>query len=229
MKRMELVSTAVTAFAILIAGCSSPPDQSAPRATGVGSGGAGANVNRDDEFVRDVAMKNTAEIELSRVALTKATRPDIKTFAQTMIDEHTAAGDKLKSVVAGQPIHWPDQLDDKQRKMVDELATTQGSEFDQEYVEAMVDSHQNLAAKLESRLDVQSLAEWKTAAAGHTRSEDLPDPKTALGGVQVRPNKADGDVTVKINQWAADMYPATQKHLDMARQLENDGRKPLVN
>ena len=220
----------------VIAGCSQPQgtpprssDQPAARASGVGSGGAGANLNTDDEFVRDVAVKNMAEVELSRLALARATNQDIRSFAQTMIDEHSAAGDTLKSVVSGQPIQWPSQPDDKHRKRADELATKQGGEFDHEYVEAMVEGHLDLAAKLESRLDVQSLADWKTAAAGRTHSEELPEPKTALRDVQVRPNKGDNDVTTRINQWAADTYPVTQKHLDTARRLETATKKRSTN
>ena len=39
--------------------------------------------------------------------------------------------------------------------------------------------------------------------------------------VQVRPDKSDNEITMKINQWAADTYPVAQKHLDTARTLEN--------
>ena len=41
----------------------------------------------------------------------------------------------------------------------------------------MVNGHQDLTAKLESRLDSQSLADWNAAAAGRAQSEALPDPK----------------------------------------------------
>jgi hypothetical protein len=89
----------------------------------------------------------------------------------------------------------------------------------------MVDGHQDLAAKLESRLDVQSLAEWKTAAAGRAHSKALPDPAATMRDVQVRPNKSDNPVTMKINQWAADTYPVAQKHLDTATTLETAAKK----
>jgi hypothetical protein len=93
----------------------------------------------------------------------------------------------------------------------------------------MVDGHQDLAAKLESRLDVQSLADWKTAAAGRTQSKALPEPGVALRDVEVRPVKSDNEITMKINQWAADTYPVAQKHLDAARTLENAPKKRSTN
>ena len=230
MKRTGLLG--VVAAIAIISGCSNtdgtkPPSSDPPPGT-VGTGGAGANLS-DDEFVRDVALKNMAEVELSRLAVDKATNLDIKAFAQRMIDDHNAAGNNLKSVLSGQPIEWPAQLDDKHRKMADELAKQQGVSFDRDYVKAMVEGHQDLAAKLESRLDVQSLADWKTAAAGRTDTKAMPEPQTAMRDVQVRPNKSDKEVTTKINQWAADTYPIAQKHLDTARRLETETNKRPTN
>ena len=196
MRRTGLLWVAVAAIAIIISGCSKtegtkPPssEQSAGRSGAVGTGGAGANLS-DDDFVRDVALKNLAEVELSRMALGKATNLDIKSFAQRMIDDHGAAGGNLKSVVSGQPIEWPVQLDDKHGKIADELAKKQGADFDRDYMKAMVEGHQDLAAKLESRLDVESLADWKTAAAGRTDTKAMPEPKSQCATCKFVPTRA---------------------------------------
>lgn len=86
----------------------------------------------------------------------------------------------------------------------------------------------NLAALLESRLDVQSLSEWKTAAAGRTEGKALPDPKTEMADVKVRANTGGDEFTAKINRWAADTHPVVQKHLDSARTLEKGTKKPAT-
>ena len=231
MRRTALLWVAVAAMTLVLS-CSKTEDRKPPtseqpgaRPGAVGAGGAGANVKSDGDFARDVALKNMAEIELSRMALGKTTNRDIQSFAQMMIDDHSAAGDKLRSVVSGQSIDWPAHLDDKQRETADDLAKKQGDDFDRDYLKAMVEGHQDLTAKLESRLDVQSLADWKTAAAGRTQSNSLPDPKTQMRDVAVRPAKSDNEITMKINQWAADTYPVAQKHLDTARTLENPTKK----
>ena len=233
MRRAGLLWVIVPAF-VIVGGCSksdrtNAPEQGAGRPAAVGTGGAGADVKNDGEFVHDVAIKNMAEIELSRLALEKATNPDIKSFAQMMVDDHGAAGTKLKSAAAGYPVDWPAQLDEKHTKIAGELAKEHGADFDREYLKAMIEGHQDLAAKLESRLDVQSLADWKTAAAGRAQSKAMPDPNTQLPDVEVRPAKADNDVTQKINQWAAETYPVAQKHLDTARTLENAAKKRSTN
>jgi putative membrane protein len=214
--------------ALVIGGCSKSKDANArssatsrDNTVAVGTGGAGANLTDDNGFVRDIAGKNLAEIELSRLAMNKAIDPNIRFYAQRVVDEHGAAGEKLKSIVSGQPIDWPTQLDDKHRKVADELATKAGADFDREYVKAMVEGHQDLTAKLESRLDVQSVAAWKTAAAGRTENKALPNPNVTMRDVEVRPDTSANEITMKINQWAADTYPIAQKHLDTARALEN--------
>jgi putative membrane protein len=234
MKCTGLLWVAIAAVIIVIGGCSNTdgpktPESEPPSERGarVGTGGAGANLS-DGEFVHDVASKNMAEIELSRMALDKSASAEVKAFAQMMIHDHGAAEDTLKGVVSGLAIDWPTQLDDKHRETADDLANKQGPDFDRDYVKAMVEVHQDLAAKLESRLDVKSLAEWKTAAAGRTQGKTLPEPKAEMADVQVRPNKSDNEITMKVNQWAADTYPVAQKHLDTARTLENATKKGLT-
>jgi putative membrane protein len=236
MRRTELLRVAVAAVLIATAACSktestrpASSEQPAQRPAAVGAGGAGADVKSDGEFVDDVAVKNMAEIELSRMALEKATPPDIKAFAQKMIEEHGVAGDKLKSVVSASSLAWPAQLDDRNRKIVDELRKEQGADFERDYMKAMVEGHENLAAKLESRLDVQSLADWKTAAAGRTQNKALPEPNVSMRDVEVRPLKGGNDITTKINQWAAETYPVVQKHLDTARTLQSAAKKRSTN
>ena len=191
----------------------------------VGGGGAGANLNSDDEFVPDVAIKTMAAIELSRMALDKTTSPEIRSFAQLIIGGDTVAGDKLKSIASGRPIAWPTELGDQHRKTADEQAKKQGADFDREYLASMVEGHEDLAAKLESRLDVQSLADWKTAAAARTQSRAMPNPKLEMADVAVRPNKSANEITTKVNDWAAETYPVTQKLLDTARTLQSATKK----
>lgn len=226
MGRAGALWVGLAAVVIVTGGCSKTERTTqVPEQPAVGTGGAGANVKSNLEFVHDVAIKNLAEIELSRIALNKATSGEVKSFAQRMIDDHGAAAGKLKSAVSGSEIDWPTQFDNKHRKTADELATKQGADFDREYAKAMVEGHQDFAAKLESRLDVQSLADWKTAAAARTQSKAMPDPKTEMRDVAVRPAKGDSGVTMKINQWAADTYPIAQQHLDTARALEHGTKK----
>src|SRR5258706_11938931 len=80
MRRTGLMWVTATVI-IVISGCSKterakPPSSEQPTGySGAGTGGAGANVRSDDDFVHDVAVKTMAAVELSRMALDKATDP----------------------------------------------------------------------------------------------------------------------------------------------------------
>jgi len=230
MRRTERSWVAIAAVTIIIGGCSkTPPEERLARGVGVGTGGAAANANSDGEFLYDVAIMNMAATELSNMALSNATSPDMKAFAQRVLDDQAEAEKKLKSIVSAHSMDWPAQIDDKHREAADELAKKQGDDFDRDYAEAMIERHQDLAARLESRLDLQSVADWKTAAGGRTQSQALPEPKVEMRDVQPRPIMSADELTMKINQWAAETYPIAQKHLDTARTLKNATKNRSTN
>jgi len=212
----------IIATVIAGAACSNTERTKAPssgeRPTAVGSGGAGATLGSDDEFVHDVAVKNSAAMELSRLAAARATRPDVKAFAEGVLNAAGAAGAALKNA-GGAAAGASALADDDREETIDDLAGREGADFDRAYLKAMVEDYQDLTATLESRLDVQSLADWKTAVAGRAQGKALPDPNTALPDVRIRPGRATNDSGAKVNQWAADTYPMAQKQLDTARTL----------
>src|SRR5205814_8735826 len=73
MRRAGLMGVTITAtIIIVISGCSKtertkPPSSEQPAAysDAVGTGGAGANLRSDEDFVHDVAVKTMAAVELS--------------------------------------------------------------------------------------------------------------------------------------------------------------------
>ena len=90
----------------------------------MGTGGAGANLKNDSHFVQDVASKNAAVLKLSQMALDKSTRPDVRAFAQKLLDDHSGIQEKLRSV--SQPSTASSaQLDDKASKSAEDLAKEQ--------------------------------------------------------------------------------------------------------
>ena len=172
----------------------------------------------DKDFVNDLAIAGMAEVELGRMATEKGANPEVKKFGQTMVDDHTAAGDKLKAIATQHKIEWPATLDDKHRDLRDKLAKLTGAEFDREYMSAMVDGHEAVVDKLESRIDKTTLAKWKTET-----TDQVAGKKAKVEGkaVSVLPEQSDNQVTMAINQWAADAFPTVQAHLTSAKSLKN--------
>jgi putative membrane protein len=221
MKRGCLVWIALAAAVAV--GCNRSSETTTNRGSESGAvGTSGADRNqvsaRDKDFVRDAAIANMAEVELGRLATERGANPEVKKFGQMMIDDHTKAGDQLKSVASQHNIEVPNQLDDKHNKLRDKLSKLQGADFDREYMDAMVDGHEDVAGKLESRVDKAKLEEWRAQSADRTAGRKVEEHGQTTA---ILPEKSDNPVTMSINQWAADTYPTVIAHRDAAKALDN--------
>ena len=222
MKRTMLVTVALAAA--LAAGCNRDHNTTT---TGSASGdssavGTSGKVPAGDrDFVKDVTTMNETELNVARTAAERAADPNTKKFAQMVIDDHTAAGDKLKTVASQNSIDVPvpdnDKVQDEQKKLADK----NGLDFDKAYADLMVDDHQKLVDKLESRIDRKTLSEFKQYQTDHANGQR---EKTEAKAVAVVPEKSDNAVTTAINQWAADTYPVAYAHLQAAKDMR-DGLK----
>jgi hypothetical protein len=120
----------------------------------------------------------------------------------------------------------PTEVDKKHQDLREKLAGKQGLDFDREYMDAMVDGHNDFIDKLESRIDKARLSEWKSKWTDRTTAKK---GEAETKAETVYPEKSDNTVTMAINQWAADTYPVAQKHLDTVRTLENATKKRSTN
>src|SRR5262249_11254430 len=162
------------------------------------------------------------EIDLSRLAAERSSSPDVKRFAQMMVDDHTAAGDKLSGVAVQTSIEAQAVPDDAHPKVHEELAGRQGLDLDKDYIDAMVDDHEKFVNTLESRVDKTTLSKWKDDVKNPvTGTEAKIDVKTQ----SILPEKSDDPITQRINAWAADTYPAAYAHLQNAKALKDTLKK----
>jgi putative membrane protein len=145
----------------------------------VGTSGEGAprGVQR---FINDVVTGNTAELELSRMASERAMHPEVKQFAQMMVRDHTAAGNDLKQVLTEHKMQVRDVMDEKHRDLSQELSRKTGSEFDHEYMAAMVDDHEHMEGLLEGRANETPNNEPLENAVNMWAAKTLPTVKHHL-------------------------------------------------
>jgi putative membrane protein len=177
----------------------------------------------DRDFVGDITVANMAEIELGKIAAERGVNAEVKKFGQMMVDDHTDAGEKLQEVASREDIVPPTALDQTHRDLVTKLAALKGAEFDRQYIDAMVDGHEDVIDALESRLDAKSLSEWATSATDWlTGKTDTANPPALV------PEQSDNMVTMSLNQWSATVYPTVRRHLETARRIDStlDRRTP---
>ena len=178
-----------------------------------GTAGAGVS-NSDKNFVSDQLSDGMAEIELAKVARDHAASPDVKQFAQMMIDDHTKAGDELKQIATSNSIPIETQIDDKQQNLMDKLSKLNGADFDKEYMSAMVDDHQDAVRDVRSRVDENRSA------------TDRLTGKNPENPAAVKPEQSDNRLTMSINEWAANTLPTVEQHLDRAKEIKDNVDHP---
>lgn len=92
-------------------------------------------------FIEKAGQGGNAEIELGKLAVQKASSPDVKKFAQRMIDDHGAAGKKLEGVANETSVSISTTLPDDAEQERQKLSGMSGKAFDKEYMRFMVKDH----------------------------------------------------------------------------------------
>lgn len=116
-----------------------------------GQGMTGALAGDDRKFVMAAAMSGMKEVELSRLAATRASSEEVRRFAQQMVDEHTRTNQELMQLAASKGVTLPTMMDAKLQSMLTRMGAMSGAAFDRAYLhEAGVKEHRN-AAKLFER------------------------------------------------------------------------------
>ncbi len=127
-----------------------------------------ASVSASQTFANAVAASDAFEIETSKLALTNGASASVKSYAQKMIDAHTASTAKLKTTVAGlMPAITPDAtLNAEQQQKLDRLKTLNGTAFDQAYIAEQTAGHQQTLDTLKAYAASGDMPALKDFATG---------------------------------------------------------------
>ena len=165
-------------LALTLAGCEKPGGQagqtnkpvnvaqdSAGAATGLATAAAGAVSS--SAFVRDAAMGDMYEIEAAKIALARSKSAEVKSMARMILDDHTAASDKMKALVAAGTVKetLPTELDERRKGMLDNLRGSGGTDFDGRYIKQQVAGHHEAFALMTGYKAVGQDAALKAFAA----------------------------------------------------------------
>ena len=118
----------------------------------------------DRKFIKDAAEGGMMEVELGRIAASKGVNPDVKSFGQRMVDDHSKANDQLKQVASSKGVTVPASLPASKQKEIDKFNKLAGAAFDSAYVSHMVSDHKKDVAEFQKEskngkdTDVKSFA-----------------------------------------------------------------------
>jgi putative membrane protein len=101
---------------------------------------AGKLAKQDRDFARDAAKSGLAEVEEGQMAQQHAQNPEAQAFAKKIVDDHTQANDKLKSIAQQKGIELPAEADKSEKQANQKLAKSKN--FDHDYAKAQVKDHE---------------------------------------------------------------------------------------
>ncbi len=137
-------------------------------------------VNHDDaKFAVAAAVGGKTEVELGQLAQKNAAAASVKDFGNMMVRDHSAAGDKLKALAMEKGITLPDSLDESGIKIKKKLSAKTGKDFDEAYVDDMIEDHQQDIKEFEGAIATLKDPDLKAFA-----TNTLPALKMHLAAIQ---------------------------------------------
>jgi putative membrane protein len=204
MKRTALLSVV---FAAVVSFACNTENRNASDESAVGTTGGAVSAG-DRAFVDELLIANLAEVELGRMAMERGANSEVKKFGDMMVKDHSRAGDELRAVAMQHAIPIPAGLDQQHQDLKMTLSNLTGAEFDREYMNAMVEGHEAVVDRLQTRANEDRLGEDKGTVA---------------------PERSDNPVEASINAWAAAALPTTRHHLDEAKRIHDGLARTLTS
>jgi putative membrane protein len=120
----------------------------------------------DKKFLDAAAHAGHTEIEGSKLAQSKSSNSDVKSFADEMIKDHTRVGDELDQLAASKDVKVPTEPSLTQKAKLEMLDAYSGANFDKHYAKEIgVSAHEDTvklfrkASKEAKDPDVKAFAE----------------------------------------------------------------------
>lgn len=118
--------------------------------------------SNDRSFILQATSGGTTEVELSKIALQDSATPDVKVFAQKMIEDHEKAAKELGMISAKLGAAPPKPTGPTAD--ITRFGTLKGEMLDKAYIGKMVDGHKGAIALFEKQARSADAAELKQFA-----------------------------------------------------------------
>jgi putative membrane protein len=126
-------------------------------------------------FLSEVEKESLGEVQLGQAALERASDPRVKEFARKAVDEDQAMLQDLKATASTQGVTLPETLDQDQTRVIGQIASRRGADFDRHYLACLVADEESKVAAFEEQARSAASPEVRSFA-----SRQLPVLKERL-------------------------------------------------
>jgi putative membrane protein len=146
----------------------------------------GNNREWEKQFIRHAHWGNLREVEISNLAESRASSPDVKALAREMIRVHSQADREIAALAKGEDVRLPDRPMEflslaelaswnAETKAVNRLSALTGADFDREYLALQKTLHVKTVSLFQAADDVitdrdvkAAIAKWRPEFERHT-------------------------------------------------------------
>jgi putative membrane protein len=105
----------------------------------------------DKAFLKDAIQGNFAEVALGQLALEKSQDPDTKSFAQMLVDDHSANNAKAQALAQQFGMKPPTGAAAKHQLTYARFKVLSGAAFDRQFAKHMVEDHKQDISMFEAQ------------------------------------------------------------------------------
>jgi putative membrane protein len=98
--------------------------------------------NADKTFMRLAAEDNMTEAHLGEMAASQAANSDLKTFAHTLVQDHTKAYEELSALSGKTGEDIPKGIDVRKDAAIQQLGRLKGASFDRRFLQNEIRDHE---------------------------------------------------------------------------------------
>lgn len=145
-----------------------------------------AQSDADKQFLTTASQGDVNEIRLSELAAKRSSNPDVRAFANKMVNDHTMLEQNMSGFAEKFGVEPADQMDDQHKAELQKLGGMSGTDFDKEYMSTMVADHHAVLAAFQAELPVATDPDFKRGVEGgekviakHTEMADALNAKLA--------------------------------------------------
>jgi putative membrane protein len=133
----------------------------------------------DAPFAVAAVSANLVEIQIGQLAQQRAQSPQVKSFGEMLVRDHTSSHQKATALAAKLEQYAPTTLAGDQARIVATLSSLSGADFDRRFIDEAINAH-NAAIQLFSPSTTSGNGDVKAFA-----TESLPSLQAHLAAAQV--------------------------------------------
>jgi len=143
-------------------------DSMAGRLDSAGTAATDETVMRDGDIFASMTASNSSEVALGKLGVDSATNAEVKEFARMMVTDHESMNKEVHNVALALDLvsqsgdRTEDVVDDSKDRM-DNLKGKHGADFDREFMDIMVESHESTLKMLDKAASSTGTAQLVTA------------------------------------------------------------------